>query len=117
MKKILPDDLIRTNGFEYLVMERQGNAVLVSFTKYRCKKLLLHSEVWLLKKHPRKVMPNGEIIEAREACPPNESWGSKGWTFFTHREGKKFFDILTGGLSEGKKLNVLIEEFRSAKTL
>jgi len=57
-------------------------------------------EVVIVQKHRAKTWPDGRVIEAREAMPPDEAWGTLGWTYSDLPPAEARFKALTNSLRD-----------------
>ncbi len=94
--KPLPDQY-KLNKWHYKVLKRDGDVVLVS--QSRVENLPASSpaaayEVFIVRKHEARDFVaggNAVTLEAKEAPPTNEQWGTFGWTFTTKEAAEAGF--------------------------
>lgn len=68
-------------GFYYKQLKRKDVVVLSEQRRERDDSLVGY-EVIVVQQYPERMNPNKTLtIAAREACPPPESWGSKGFSY------------------------------------
>jgi hypothetical protein len=83
MKK-LPDKF-RKNGYDFELVERVCDIAIYAVQTGTTTKTF---EVFEVQKLAARVVGN-KIIEAREASPSNEAWGTKGFTYGNLDDAKK----------------------------
>lgn len=81
-------------GFRYDLIERQGLVCLVKQT--RLGKSYWAYEVVKLRTYPDKAL-FGKLVPAHEAYPPDEDWGTYGFTYRpeeAEKARKRFGDLI-----------------------
>lgn len=73
---------IRKNGFNYFQVIRGGGYALY---EQRISENERYYELFEIRIRPEREL-NGELLEAREAFPHDEAFGSWAWTYPTLRE-------------------------------
>lgn len=75
--KRLPE-IFQKNGYEHSVIWRDSDYCITEVKDIDTKKLYCY-EAFEIQKY-KETEIKGKTIEAREATPPNEAWGEKGYT-------------------------------------
>jgi hypothetical protein len=89
VKEIPP--AFRQNGFEFKLLQREGNIGLFRKTK---PKLSFESfEVVIIQRHDTFTI-QGKQVGAGEHLPSSEQWGVKGWTYSDRVSAGRKFDQL-----------------------
>jgi hypothetical protein len=86
--KPLPADF-KSGGFAFHIIQRTGKVVLLSKRSPHMSRETF--EVVLVRSMPAKVFPGGRRVEAREAMPPSESWGTSAWSCVDLKAGQMLF--------------------------
>jgi len=89
--KVIAAEFIK-GGFTHKVLERRGMVLLVQ-RQHRTESGP-HWEVVRITQNPERLL-YGRMIEAHEAFPPAEAWGTHGWTYTTLEDARAKFDLLT----------------------
>jgi hypothetical protein len=89
----------RRGGCNWRLLKRTGDVALLEQSKPNWSRPAY--AVVLVQKHKAKTWPDGRVIEAREAMPPDEAWGDAGWTYSDlPSAGVKFEACLSGLLTK-----------------
>jgi hypothetical protein len=110
--KPLETDFIK-NGFRFRQIWREGDVAVYH-------KLALEGmhhpttfdcgfETFIVQKYDEREIA-GVKVEAKEAFPSPELWGTKGWSNPTLWDAEKRFEILLGRRQEEKKVIPIVEE-------
>jgi hypothetical protein len=73
--------IIRKDGFELMLMRRQGRAAI--YRQHRPGSDPRHDAYEVILPQVRDTNHKGQLVEPYEGYPAVESWGTKGWTFST----------------------------------
>jgi hypothetical protein len=66
------------NGYQFNQVDRTGDVAI--YSQSLDSKIIAYEVFKVQKLKERHI--NGGKIEAREACPSNEQWGTRGWTYW-----------------------------------
>jgi len=91
-------DRFRRAGCNYRLLKREGDVALLEQSKPNWSKPAY--EVVIVQKHRAKTWPDGRVIEAREAMPPDEAWGEAGWTYSDLPPAEVKFETLIRSLQD-----------------
>jgi len=89
--KVIATEFIKS-GFVHKVIDRRGNVLLVERRHVDVDHP--HWEVVRITQNPERLL-YGRMVEAHEAFPPAEAWGTNGWTYTTLEDARAKFDSLT----------------------
>ncbi len=76
--------------YTFWLIMRQGDLAL--FAKTKPDHSRWSYELVLLQRHPAKTFASGRSYPDREALPPSEDWGEKGWTPFSYERAMELFE-------------------------
>jgi hypothetical protein len=72
----------------YRIVKREGDVVMASMHKESTGELWGY-EVFLVKKYPARMSPDGKTkIEAAEAPPPSSMWGRNAYSLYATPQGR-----------------------------
>lgn len=92
---------VKKRGFTYNLVTRQGDVALY---EQRLNQTLVGYEVILVQKHTEDRTIGGVTYPPSEVYPSDNTWGAKGFSFYTlPRAQAKFRQIVENRLTVSKK--------------
>ena len=95
---VLPNEF-RDRGFSFELLKRKGDgAVYKRWTDTERP----HYEIFQIQRYEERLIA-GNLIPAKEAVPPDSSWGSLAWTSTSEKDALKRLDGLEALIKERAK--------------
>ena len=91
-------DKFRRGGCNWRLLKRTGDVALLEQSKPNWSKPAY--AVVIVQRHKAKTWPDGRVIEAREAMPPDEAWGEAGWIYSNLPPAEVKFETLIRSLQD-----------------
>ena len=99
VRRMIPlADKFRRGGCDWRLLKRAGDVALLEQSKPNWSKPAY--AVVIVQKHRAKTWPDGRVSEAREAMPPDEAWGTLGWTYSDLPPAEVKFEALVRSLRD-----------------